>query len=159
MHAFCKTLQWRFFPAFRSASLHPPHLPRCPYYAVAEEPIKGTLTGVDRAWSVNYYAQLSSTTAACSDDILGDIPSGLHDEFQLTDPSALGSRKCGVYYQAQSQLPGRGPCYPVFTESAEFMNRCGRGEGPGAEGACALQHVRALLPIPGMASGSLNNTA
>ena len=74
------------------------------------------------AWSVDYFSQLGSSTASCSFST-SVLPSQFQAAFNLTSYASLGRTQCGVFYQAQSELPGKGPCYPVFVETAEFMHR------------------------------------
>lgn len=93
---------------------------RCPYYAVVEPPINGTLTGVTDAWSTDYFTQLYTTTATCS-GLAAGLPVGVSAAFQAAAP--LGATACSWVYQAQSQVPSEGPCYAVWAESVEFMHR------------------------------------
>lgn len=35
-----------------------------------------------------------------------------------------GGNVSGMYYQLTSQLPGQGPCYPVFVPTTDIKNEC-----------------------------------
>lgn len=52
---------------------------------------------------------------------------------------AAGSSIGGKYLQAQSQFPGKGPCYPVWASTVPYFNRCV---------ACSCVVIRAMhLPV------------
>ena len=73
-------------------------------------------------WSTDYFEQLATTTASCS-GLAASLPAPIAAGFAAAGSGIPGATACGLLYQAQSQMPGEGPCYAVWAESVEFMNR------------------------------------
>jgi hypothetical protein len=90
-----------------------------------------------------YYAELAGTNLTeC------ELPEG-GDELELLDDVrggnvSDGGAHCGQVFQATSKLPNQGPCFPVFSRTVDFMNRC-------------IPDMGALLDaFPGMSEDSNN---
>lgn len=55
--------------------------------------------------------------------LLGLEITWINDWLASMDISSSGGLS-GAYFQLTSQLPGAGPCYPVWVPTTDIMNRC-----------------------------------
>lgn len=113
---------------------------RCPYYASQTMRVQSrghydlyydlpTLTGTDSipaAAQTVYFDELASTNqSACNVQEAStiDMLSNLWDSVQSLSRDSEQAR-CGEFYQYMSKIPSKGPCYPVFSNSVDYLNRC-----------------------------------
>ena len=110
---------------------------RCPYYALQTERVPELghydlyhnlpgLSGIGTPQvQTQYYDSLAATNQTeClleEADSVSLLP-GTWDASLLTGMSA--EQQCGQYYQAMSKVPNTGPCFPVFSQTVDYLNRC-----------------------------------
>lgn len=107
----------------------------CPYYVLADNGLYGSMPGIADA-DTSYYNNLTLITAAMATAAQDDFIAALDalpvtpatawvNTYLANNPSIVaGGSLDGKYYQLTSQFPGKGPCYPVYIETASFFNRC-----------------------------------
>jgi solute carrier family 44 (choline transporter-like protein), member 2/4/5 len=92
-------------------------IPRCPYYRAAEDGLYGSLWGVSD-WDTQYFDALGNSTAPCAADVSA-FPAQYVEAFVAAGLAPL----CGEYFRLTSQFPYRGPCYAVWAETVDYVNR------------------------------------
>ena len=91
---------------------------RCPYYELSMFGLYGTLNNtVDL--ETNYWGALFNTSISQCNISLTWLP----QEFRANFFANVNNPTCGEYFQLSSLYPGSGPCYPVFVETVEYLNR------------------------------------
>uniref|UniRef100_A0A7S0RW54 Choline transporter-like protein n=1 Tax=Chlamydomonas leiostraca TaxID=1034604 RepID=A0A7S0RW54_9CHLO len=102
---------------------------RCPYYRFAGNELYGKLTGVsdiDTQWYQELLTMQPTTDPNATqivDKLTGLNVQWINDwlaQYGINNNGTVGGR----YYQLQSQIPGYGPCYPVWVETSEVFHRC-----------------------------------
>lgn len=78
----------------------------------------GTLNDSDPL-DTGYWGALYNTTVSQCNISLSWLP----QKFQAAFFANVTGPTCGEYYQLSSMYPGSGPCYPVFVETVEYLNR------------------------------------
>ncbi|KAJ9522324.1 hypothetical protein QJQ45_008201 [Haematococcus lacustris] len=103
---------------------------RCPYYKFATDSLYGKLPGVPD-YGVQWFDNMANMTGTNSDLSAAFLISRLQGSNQGWANTLLSSYNItasssvsGRYYQLRSQLPGSGPCYPVWAETVEYFHRC-----------------------------------
>eukprot|EP00955_Chlamydomonas_euryale_P029476 310902-Chlamydomonas_euryale.AAC.1 len=101
----------------------------CPYYRVAEYNLYGQLPGVSDT-NTTYYGELSTIGTFTPDTAQASFINAVDalnvpwvDAF-LSSNGITDSSTDGTYFQLTTQFPDKGPCYPVYVETADYFNRC-----------------------------------
>ena len=100
----------------------------CPYYRV-NTAVYGSLPAVD-SWEAHYYAKLPTSTqqeckaalatiAALPNATKAALPTGMSSV--LTKPEGF---TCGDIHSTTSNIPGYGPCFPIYVNTTDVGNRC-----------------------------------
>ncbi|GBF99304.1 choline transporter-like [Raphidocelis subcapitata] len=130
---------------------------RCPYYRFAEAGLYGRLANATGAQPADadtaYYAELASAAlpaAECNATVLAAAAAKVPGLSAFADPSicsAAAAGAAGAYLRANSQFPGKGPCYPVcfprfpeeLTGAVVSALNATAGAASGAAGALASE--------------------
>ncbi|GFH22481.1 uncharacterized protein HaLaN_19955 [Haematococcus lacustris] len=80
------------------------------------------MTGTNSDLSAAFLISVRRWLLACSARLQGSNQgwaNTLLSSYNITASSSVSGR----YYQLRSQLPGSGPCYPVWAETVEYFHR------------------------------------
>ena len=113
---------------------------RCPYYAsqtqrvaelghfdlYPELPTLEASESIPLDVQASYYAELAATSQETCPT--GDAAGlGMAGDAWQSVRGATGSsasETCGEIFQHMSKIPNTGPCYPVFSRTVDYLNRC-----------------------------------
>lgn len=101
----------------------------CPYYKFANQDLFGTLPGVP-ANNVAYYNNLtlisgrSDAAANTAIQTMQSLNIAWINSYLTTYSISGTGPVSGRFYQLSSQIPGRGPCYPVYVPTTAYFHRC-----------------------------------
>ncbi len=113
-----------------------PTIRRCPYLAFAQYNLSTALPGVPPS-SIDWFANLTAMAPVADPNSTATIQrlQALNvpwiNSWIAANNITAGAPVGGAYYQLLSQIPGVGPCYPIWVATSTFFSRCPRGAAAG----------------------------